>query len=283
MSRLFLAVCLFVCLLFLPGTGSLALRYMSLLHALTNTHVHLFIQTHKYTLTHTHTHTHTHTLSLSLSLSPPPNLRDGRIGHNWGSPHDSSAECAPGGESGNYIMFPSATDGTKPNNRLFSPCSRSSMASIVRSNSGCFDSSRSFCGNGIVEADELCDCGDSCDLDPCCTTNCTIVDGLLCSPQDPVRFPCCTEQCMFVPKEASKQCQQEADCLQASVCGGNSATCPLPGADSNYFSSSSVCVCVSVCLSVCVCVYLFVTVCLRLSIGSEGGGGSADCICTMNL
>ena len=48
-----------------------------------------------------------------------------------------------------------------------------------------------------------------------------------------------------------------------------------------------VCVCVWLCVSVClcvyVCVYLFVTVCLRLSIGSEGGGGSADCICTMNL
>eukprot|EP00128_Syssomonas_multiformis_P001101 Colp12_sorted_trinity150504_noHs@30369 len=38
------------------------------------------------------------------------------IGHNFGANHDSTTLCTPGGDAGNYIMYPSATDGDKPNN-----------------------------------------------------------------------------------------------------------------------------------------------------------------------
>ena len=53
--------------------------------------------------------------------------------------HDSSgSECAPGGSQGNYIMYPSATDGSRPNNKLFSVCSRRDMGSTIENNGGCF-------------------------------------------------------------------------------------------------------------------------------------------------
>ncbi|EGD75708.1 hypothetical protein PTSG_07825 [Salpingoeca rosetta] len=150
------------------------------------------------------------------------------FGHNWGSPHDETAACTPGDPDGNYIMFPSATDGSLPNNKLFSPCSRTSIATHLSSGAGCFDDSRSFCGNGIVEGNEPCDCGDACDDDPCCTSNCTIPVGLDCSPQDPVRFPCCTSECRVVPAQQQQQCSPEDDCKAAAVCDGVSASCPLP-------------------------------------------------------
>ena len=58
--------------------------------------------------------------------------------------HDSQGDitCAPGGDAGNFIMFPMATSGFLPNNKLFSSCSITSMGSILetkaRSSSGCF-------------------------------------------------------------------------------------------------------------------------------------------------
>lgn len=52
--------------------------------------------------------------------------------------HDSTSECTPGGSQGNYIMFPSATDGTLPNNRLFSPCSQESIGRTIEIRGDCF-------------------------------------------------------------------------------------------------------------------------------------------------
>ena len=45
---------------------------------------------------------------------------------------------------------------------------------------------REICGNGIVEGDEVCDCGSDdvveCNQrDPCCTTNCTLRATALCT------------------------------------------------------------------------------------------------------
>jgi hypothetical protein len=46
------------------------------------------------------------------------------LGHNFGSVHDEATEeCTPGefgNSNGNYIMFASATDGSKTNNRKVS-------------------------------------------------------------------------------------------------------------------------------------------------------------------
>lgn len=78
------------------------------------------------------------------------------MGHNFGSEHDETANCRdqPGG---NYIMFPQATNGLSPNNRLFSPCSITDMTAVIEakgaSTAGCFTAQTgvAFCGNGIVE------------------------------------------------------------------------------------------------------------------------------------
>ena len=74
------------------------------------------------------------------------------FGHNFGSPHDpvEAGICSPGGSSGNYLMYPRATDGSLSNNKRFSTCSRSYIRDVLRDKSGCFISKwfqkRNSCG-----------------------------------------------------------------------------------------------------------------------------------------
>ena len=60
--------------------------------------------------------------------------------------HDTTADCSPGGSAGNYIMFARATSGDKPNNRRFSPCSRSKMNAVMEVKGRCQDSKCCFKG-----------------------------------------------------------------------------------------------------------------------------------------
>lgn len=68
------------------------------------------------------------------------------MGHNFGSSHDMSTACAPGGSQGNYIMYFRATSGSDPNNERFSPCSRDIMGSVIavkgQGTTGCFESKK---------------------------------------------------------------------------------------------------------------------------------------------
>lgn len=45
--------------------------------------------------------------------------------------HDYPAECRPGGLSGNFIMFASATSGDRPNNSKFSSCSVGNISNVL--------------------------------------------------------------------------------------------------------------------------------------------------------
>ncbi|XP_060076625.1 disintegrin and metalloproteinase domain-containing protein 10-like [Ylistrum balloti] len=173
------------------------------------------------------------------------------VGHNFGSPHDTGI-CAPyntqypGASNGNFIMYASATHGNLPNNDKFSQCSKDNMTRVLHSllegtfKKNCLHNQEgSFCGNGIVEEGEECDCGyeDDCD-EICCnprhepskSTDCTLrktVNGinhiLVCSPS---QGPCCTPACQFISLGKNKTCRASSDCVDASQCPGDSAKCP---------------------------------------------------------
>ncbi|XP_061191107.1 disintegrin and metalloproteinase domain-containing protein 10-like [Saccostrea echinata] len=172
------------------------------------------------------------------------------VGHNFGSPHDDGQYCAPYGTSqptssqGNYIMFASATQGNLGNNDDFSPCSRDNITyvldAVMNQRSGkvnCFtQSNMAFCGNGIVEEGEECDCGYDTDCtDKCCNPRrtgnsnadaCTLKinpnnnQKYVCSPS---QGPCCSSECAFT---SGGECRAKTDCMRAQQCDGTNATCP---------------------------------------------------------
>ncbi|XP_020602075.1 disintegrin and metalloproteinase domain-containing protein 10-like [Orbicella faveolata] len=165
-------------------------------------------------------------------------------GHNFGSPHDSTSNCAPGGSEGNYIMFARATSGDQRNNRLFSPCSREKMNGVMDVKGRCIeakccfqDAEGAICGNKVVEEGEECDCGyvedKSCEEDVCCmgrnkTDGCTRMPGKNCSPSQGL---CCSEVC--TPRNASFLCLNSTECANTSYCDGTNATCPAPAPKAN--------------------------------------------------
>ncbi|XP_036304976.1 disintegrin and metalloproteinase domain-containing protein 1a-like [Pipistrellus kuhlii] len=77
----------------------------------------------------------------------------------------------------------------------------------------------SYCGDGVVEGEEQCDCGSACYTDPCCDQTCTLKgsaecsDGLCC-------FGCQLRNKGFVCRSAS------GDCDLPEYCDGSSAECP---------------------------------------------------------
>lgn len=176
------------------------------------------------------------------------------IGHNFGSPHDYPAHCRPGGLSGNFIMFASATSGDRPNNSKFSSCSIGNISSVLdaieeNKKRNCFKASEgAFCGNKIVEEGEECDCGydDAECKDRCCyprmisdmdryknnsARGCTRRANTECSPS---QGPCCNAAtCKFVSADKGNVCKSETDCSLQSICNGSSAECPAPPAKRN--------------------------------------------------
>ncbi|XP_035671582.1 disintegrin and metalloproteinase domain-containing protein 10-like isoform X1 [Branchiostoma floridae] len=160
------------------------------------------------------------------------------FGHGFGSPHDPE-ECRPGGAQGNYVMYPYATDGRKPNNDDFSVCSKQSMRPVMAIKGiRCFEVHEGpFCGNGILEEGEECDCGTAAEcavLDSCCTPpggvgfdpQCTFKrhEGKVCSP---LLFPCCDAACHVVPHQ-NRTCAEATECSEHAVCTGDSLFCPPP-------------------------------------------------------
>ncbi|KAL8595344.1 hypothetical protein ACOMHN_020097 [Nucella lapillus] len=165
-------------------------------------------------------------------------------GHNFGSPHDEgSSECAPFGTNqpdaagGNFIMFPSATSGNRPNNARFSVCSRDNMTRIIQQvvdnvRFMCFvESGQAFCGNKITEEGEECDCGFGvCANNTCCqgkneqkpNSGCRLTPEAICSPDS---GPCCQDDCKLNSAD-SKVCRQASECMEEALCNGLNFTCP---------------------------------------------------------
>ncbi|XP_050970829.1 disintegrin and metalloproteinase domain-containing protein 10 isoform X2 [Labeo rohita] len=173
------------------------------------------------------------------------------VGHNFGSPHDSGSDCTPGEsktqdqkERGNYIMYARATSGDKFNNNKFSICSIRNISQVLdKKRFSCFvESGQPICGNGLVEANEECDCGysDQC-KDKCCFNanepedkKCKLKPGAKCSPS---QGPCCMPECTF--ELSNVKCRNESECALQGMCNGNSAQCPTSTPKENYTSCHS--------------------------------------------
>ncbi|XP_030856416.1 disintegrin and metalloproteinase domain-containing protein 10 [Strongylocentrotus purpuratus] len=165
------------------------------------------------------------------------------IGHSFGSQHDPATDsCSPGGSIGNYIMFSHSSDGNLINNQRFSPCSVSAISTTLGtvfqeiSKTNCFKSKAdiTFCGNGITEEGEECDCGyeEECTHSCCIPQNsdftqvnaCKLAAGVECSP---TQGTCCdASTCSY--KASSAQCEQSDECHGKAFCPGDSSVCPDP-------------------------------------------------------
>lgn len=163
--------------------------------------------------------------------------------------HDYPAECRPGGNNGNYIMFASATSGIRLNNGKFSPCSVRNISNVLdaideNKKRNCFQASEgAFCGNKIVEIGEECDCGfneEEC-MDKCCypremseTMRIENVTAQSCGRRartqcSPSQGPCCdSNTCRFIPADARVTCKEETECSWGSTCNGTTPECPEP-------------------------------------------------------
>eukprot|EP00118_Oscarella_pearsei_P006568 m.29898 g.29898 ORF g.29898 m.29898 type:complete len:774 (+) comp31251_c0_seq2:75-2396(+) len=151
------------------------------------------------------------------------------LGHNWGSPHDSSSGDCAGNSDGKFIMYPSATDGDDPNNRRFSDCSKRSIGAVLASKApACFsEESNSFCGNFRIDEGEECDEGvPSIEMNRnairCCDDTCHILSNASCSD---VNHVCC-DQCRI--SNSTKRCRDSdsVHCIKEAFCKGALADCP---------------------------------------------------------
>ena len=158
------------------------------------------------------------------------------LGHAFGAPHDSKAECMLGGKYGVYLMHPSESSARKPNSFTFSPCSIKAMRPLVRTKGSCLKvyAQDKYCGNFIREHGEECDCGPDTErcvaFDKCCEPpsdgqpGCRIARqrGYVCSPRVSL---CCTEDCRV--ETGKRECRAETECAHAVDCSSTSTECPL--------------------------------------------------------
>ncbi|KAG8200475.1 hypothetical protein JTE90_000555 [Oedothorax gibbosus] len=161
------------------------------------------------------------------------------IGHAFGSDHDPTIlhMCSPA--TGKYLMYPKTLP-TPIQRSEFSPCSRISIAKIIRLKGGCLKTRNATCGNAIREDGEECDCGtkSTCGIiDPCCTPSdveppeigCTFrkKNSFECSPKESA---CCTENCT-TSNDTSLTCYSDSFLCLKSFCDGVNPECPEPEKD----------------------------------------------------
>lgn len=143
------------------------------------------------------------------------------LGHNLGMRHDEyTCKCG----YSKCIMHIS-----NPPIPKFSNCSYSSFWNYSVRQANCLMENMytkdifdlTYCGNGIVENEEQCDCGSlrRCAKDLCCMSNCTLSLGSSCA------FGLCCKNCQFLP--SGELCRKEANiCDLPEWCNGTSHKCP---------------------------------------------------------
>lgn len=145
------------------------------------------------------------------------------LGHNLGMNHDDGRTCLC--PSGACIMNSGATG-----SRNFSSCSADDFEKMILSTGGsCLLNvprpdeaySAPYCGNGLVDFGEDCDCGSqtACDADPCCEfQTCRLSPGAQCA------FGECCSNCQF--SSGGTVCRSSTDqCDLPEYCNGSSALC----------------------------------------------------------
>lgn len=145
------------------------------------------------------------------------------LGHNLGMNHDDGRECSCPTQA--CIMNSGATG-----SRNFSSCSADDFEKMILAVGGsCLlnvprpDESYSapYCGNGLVDFGEECDCGSQkeCESDPCCEFgSCRLRSGAECA------FGECCKHCRFLP--GGTVCRKSSDqCDLPEFCNGSSPLC----------------------------------------------------------
>ncbi len=139
-------------------------------------------------------------------------------GHNLSMQHDGQPGAGSACSSSGFIMSPNASTGGS----MFSSCSLASYNSYVAAGSAiCLsDTPKGFCGNGIRETGETCDCGINCSADPCCDTSCQLQAGCACAHSS----PCCNSGTIAPSGQSCRLAQ--SDCDIAEACDGVRESCP---------------------------------------------------------
>ncbi|XP_049879926.1 disintegrin and metalloproteinase domain-containing protein 10-like isoform X2 [Pectinophora gossypiella] len=158
------------------------------------------------------------------------------MGHSFGAHHDDNF---PNPECRGYLMGSQSSTAETSRHFEFSICSKRLIAATLNSMSYCLtEEDRPYCGNGIVEEGEACDCGmpSSCSLrDPCCTPRaggalvyeegtlhkegCSVAPTAMCHPSQGL---CCNAECKYTDLSRSgidcSTLDQECTCMNMDDC-----------------------------------------------------------------
>ncbi|XP_063369864.1 disintegrin and metalloproteinase domain-containing protein 10-like [Cydia amplana] len=169
------------------------------------------------------------------------------IGHSFGAHHDDNF---PNRQCRGYLMGAQSTTADSLKHFEFSLCSKRLIAATLDAVSHCmYEEWRPYCGNGIVEEGEACDCGlpVRCVFsDPCCTprtggaehfeegtlhkSGCAVAPTAACHPS---QGPCCTNKCQHANlTEFGIDCSrlgQECSCTDSSCHCGLDGRCLSDG------------------------------------------------------
>lgn len=120
------------------------------------------------------------------------------LGHSFGSNHDT-------GMCDGHLMTAHAPKDQQRKHFIFSKCSTSMMLETIINQGQCFENDENpYCGNGIIETNEDCDCGtirDCLAIDKCCVPrgrqNACKVKRDFSHQCHPAQGFCCTRNCTY--------------------------------------------------------------------------------------